>query len=551
MTETDDKKPLNFHQMELDDRILKGIAKLGWLCPTLIQEKAIPLLLEGKDVLVRARTGSGKTAAFSIPVIQQILARKVEAKEQKTTVIVLAPSRDLCLQTAKVIEALTIKCGRLVRCVDLSAKVDKAALKHMLAERPDVVVSTPAKLLAQLQEGTLNVKDSLKTLIVDEADLMFSFGFESDLKTVLDFMPSVHQSVLASATLEKDVLELKKIILHNPVILKLEEPEIAPASQLAHYHILAEEVDKAAVLYTLVKLQLVKGKSIIFVDSIDRCYKLKLFLEQFCIRSCVLNSELPAKIRCHTVSQFNQGLYDIIVASDELHVLDPAVKEKKGQNKKKMLKQIAKQKESEAGVARGIDFQFVSNVINFDFPKDINSYIHRAGRTARGNNTGSVLSFVSVAEKDMMDTVEDHLKTGYEQSETVMKSYQFKMEEVEPFRYRARDAWRAVTKMSIREARIKEIKTEMFNSEKLKSFFEENPRDLQALRHDRTLHTVKIQDHLGDVPEYIVPDSLKHVTALTTKRKKGYVPRKRPASSDKANNPLMVEGIDYGKQKRV
>lgn len=135
----------------------------------------------------------------------------------------------------------------------------------------------------------------------------------------------------------------------------------------------------------------------------------------------MLNSELPAKIRCHTVSQFNQGLYDIIVASDELHVLDPAVKEKKGQNKKKMLKQIAKQKESEAGVARGIDFQFVSNVINFDFPKDINSYIHRAGRTARGNNTGSVLSFVSVAEKDMMDSVEDHLKSGYEQSETVMK----------------------------------------------------------------------------------------------------------------------------------
>ncbi|KAL9704727.1 hypothetical protein quinque_008245 [Culex quinquefasciatus] len=508
MTETDDKKPLNFHQMELDDRILKGIAKLGWLCPTLIQEKAIPLLLEGKDVLVRARTGSGKTAAFSIPIIQQILTRKVEAKEQETMVIVLAPSSTSSLQTAK------------------------AALKqHVLAERPDVVVSTPAKLLAQLQEGTLNVKDSLKTLIVDEADLMFSFGFESDLKAVLDFMPSVHQSVLASATLEKDVLELKKIILHNPVILKLEEPEIAPASQLAHFHILAEEVDKAAVLYTLVKLQLVKGKSIIFVDSIDRCYKLKLFLEQFSIRSCVLNSELPAKIRCHTVSQFNQGLYDIIVASDELHVLDPAVKEKKGQNKKKMLKQIAKQKESEAG--------------------DINSYIHLAGRTARGNNTGSVLSFVSVAEKDMMDSVEDHLKSGYEQSETVMKSYQFKMEEVEPFRYRARDAWRAVTKISIREARIKEIKTEMFNSEKLKSFFEENPRDLQALRHDRTLHTVKIQEHLGDVPEYIVPDSLKHVTALTTKRKKGYVPRKRPAASDKSNNPLMVEGIDYGKQKRV
>ncbi|KXJ69641.1 hypothetical protein RP20_CCG026347 [Aedes albopictus] len=549
MGDKDEKKSLNFHQMELDDRILKGIAKLGWLCPTLIQEKAIPLLLEGKDVLVRARTGSGKTAAFSIPVIQKILNYKQDAKEQQTTVVILAPSKDLCHQIAKVIEDLTIKCGRLVRCVDLSTKVDKVALKHILAERPDIVVSTPAKLVAQLQEGNISVKDSLQTLVVDEADLMFTFGFENDLKTVLDYFPSVHQSILASATLEKDVMELKKIILHNPVILKLEEPEMAPASQLAHYHILAEEIEKAAVLYTLFKLQLVKGKSIIFVNSIDRCYRLKLFLEQFSIRSCILNSELPAKIRCHTVNQFNQGLYDIIIASDELHVLDPSVNEKKGQ-KKKMIKQIAKQVESEAGVSRGIDFQFVSNVINFDFPKDVNAYIHRAGRTARGNNTGSVLSLVSIEEKEAMEAVEDHLRPGYEEGDQVLKSYHFKMEEVEPFRYRARDAWRAVTKFSIREARIKEIKTEMFNSEKLKSFFEENPRDLQALRHDRTLHTVKVQEHLGDVPEYIVPDSLKHVTGIATRRKKAYVPKKRK-SDHKADNPLMVEGIDYGKQRRV
>ncbi|XP_055594844.1 probable ATP-dependent RNA helicase DDX56 [Uranotaenia lowii] len=549
MPNSDENKTLNFHQMELDDRILKAIAKLGWLQPTLIQEKAIPLLLEGKDVLVRARTGSGKTAAFSVPIIQKILTGKQAAEEQQTSVIILAPSKDLCHQITKVIENLTVKCGRLVRCVDLSTKVEKAALKHMLAERPDIVVSTPAKLLAQLREGTLNVKDSLKTLIIDEADLMFSFGFENDLKTVLDFLPSVHQSILASATLEKDVVELKKIVLHNPVILKLEEPEMAPASQLAHFHILAEEADKAAVLYTLFKLLLIKGKSIVFVNSIDRCYRLKLFLEQFSIRSCILNSELPAKIRCHTVNQFNQGLYDIIIASDELHVLDPTVIEKRA-NKKKQLKQLSKQIESESGVARGIDFQHVSNVINFDFPKDINSYIHRAGRTARGNNTGSVLSFVSMEEKELMDCVNEHLSIGSESDEKVLKNYQFKMEEVEPFRYRARDAWRAVTKLSIREARIKEIKMEMFNSEKLKGFFEENPRDLQALRHDRTLHTVKLQEHLADVPEYIVPYSLKHVTGIVTKKKKSFVPRKRKSDS-KADNPLMVEGMDYGKQRRV
>ncbi|XP_055624456.1 probable ATP-dependent RNA helicase DDX56 [Toxorhynchites rutilus septentrionalis] len=548
MSDLDEKKSLNFHQMELDERILKGIAKLGWLYPTLIQETAIPLLLEGKDVLVRARTGSGKTAAFSIPIIQSILNRKRDANEQQTTAVILAPSKDLCHQTAKVIEDLTIKCGRLVRCLDMCSKVDNATLKHMLADRPDILVSTPAKLLAQLQGGNVNVKECLKTLVIDEADLMFSFGFENDLKEVLGFLPNVHQSVLASATLQKDVIELKTIVLHNPVILRLEEPDMAPTSQLSHYHITAEETDKAAILYSLIKLQLIKGKSLIFVNSIDRCYRLKLFLEQFSIRSCILNSELPAKIRCHTVNQFNLGLYDIIIASDELHVLDPAVKQKKAS--KKLIKKIARESETESGIARGIDFQLVSNVINFDFPRDINSYIHRAGRTARGNNSGNVLSFVAAEENAFMESVEQHLEAGVDSGEKILKNYQFKMEEVEPFRYRAKDAWRAITKFSIREARIKEIKTEMFNSEKLKSFFEDNPRDLQALRHDRTLHTVKVQEHLGDVPEYIVPDALKHVTGITTKRKKSFVPKKRKFG-DKANNPLMVEGIDYGKQKKI
>ncbi|XP_058461714.1 probable ATP-dependent RNA helicase DDX56 [Malaya genurostris] len=549
MAKSNRNNVLNFHQMELDDRILKGIAKLGWIFPTLIQEKAIPLLLEGKDVLVRARTGSGKTAAFSIPVIQRVLDQKQDAKEQQTTVVILAPSKDLCHQITKVIDDLTIKCGRLFRCVDISTRVERAALKHLLADRPDIVISTPAKLLSQLQDGIMNVKQSLRTLIIDEADLMFSFGFEHDLKAILNFLPTVHQSVLASATLEEDVLDLKKIILHNPVILKLEEPDMAPATQLSHFQILAEEIDKAAILYTLFKLQLIKGKSIIFVNSIDRCYRLKLFLEQFNIRSCILNSQLPTKIRCHTVNQFNQGLYDIIIASDELHVLDPMVHQKRGQ-KKKILKQIEKQSVSEVGVSRGIDFQFVSNVINFDFPKDITSYIHRAGRTARGNNTGSVLSFVDVGEKEHMDHVEEHLKSTYNSEGFIIKNYQFKMDEVEPFRYRARDAWRAVTKFSIREARIKEIKTEMFNSDKLKSFFDENPNDLQALRHDRTLHTVKMQEHLGDIPEYIIPDSLKHVIGITNREKKSYVPKKRN-KDDKYENPLMVEGIDYRKKRRV
>ncbi|XP_053677266.1 probable ATP-dependent RNA helicase DDX56 [Anopheles nili] len=538
---------LNFHEFELDERLLRDIARLGWISPTLVQEKALPFLLEGKDVLIRARTGSGKTAAFAIPIIQNVLRRKGEATVRDTSVLVMAPSQDLCHQITKVFADLTYSCGALVRVVDLSSKEERGTHRHLLAERPDIVVSTPARLRTVLTDGTLNVRESLRCVTIDEADLMFSFGFEKDLKAVLKHFPPVHQSVLCSATLEEDVAMLKKMILHNPVILKLEEPQLAVGSQLTHYQIEAEETNKAAILYTVMKLKLIQGKCIIFVKSVDRCYRLKLFLEQFGIRSCILNSELPIKIRCHTVNQFNQGIYDTIIASDELIAENPTLVQTKNA-KKPTTKQLLQPKESESSVSRGIDFQCVSCVVNFDFPSDLNSYIHRAGRTARGSNNGSVLSFVSANESQLKERVEEFLQSLSGDHQFVMKNFNFNFDEVEAFKYRAKDAWRAITKLSIREARIKELKMEMFNSEKLKSFFEENPRDLHTLRHDRPLHTVHVQDHLGDVPEYLVPPALKPMVAIMNAKRKRKFEEKKAATKKritKADNPLLVGGLDY------
>lgn len=368
--DTVDEKPLNFHEMELDDRILKAIAKLQWSTPTLIQEKAIPLQIEGKDVLIRARTGSGKTAAFTIPIIQKILNLKKTAIHQEVKAIILAPSRELCNQICNVVKDLTIKCSREVRCVDVAPNVNLTVQKPMLTEKPDIVVGTPARVLMHLKAGTLELKNSLEVLVIDEADLIFSFGYKDEVTELITFFPNIYQAILASATLSADVLNLKGLVLHNAVTLKLEEPEIAPTSQLAHYHLMAEEFDKATILYALLKLHLIRGKTIIFVNSVDKCYKLKLFLEQFKIPVCVLNSELPATIRCHSVYQFNQGLYDIIVASDEKAIEDTASISKKTKRKK----------DKESGVSRGIDFQCVANVLNFDFPLDVQSYIHRAGK---------------------------------------------------------------------------------------------------------------------------------------------------------------------------
>ncbi|XP_013144056.1 PREDICTED: ATP-dependent RNA helicase DBP9 [Papilio polytes] len=507
----EDKKVM-FHEMELDDRILKAISLLAWPHPTLIQETAIPLLLEGKDVLIRARTGSGKTAAFAIPVIQKILNLKNTSTHQCIRAVILSPSKELCGQIASVIGDLTIKCAREVRCIDISSSGDMQIQKSLLSDKPDIVVATPSRALAHLKAKNMRLKEDLSMLVVDEADLVFSFGYEDEIKELLSYLPKIYQAVLASATLSDDVLSLKKIVLRNPVTLKLEEPELAPSSQLQHYHLFAEEDDKAAILYALLKLNLIRGKSIIFVRTVDRCYKLKLYLEQFKIGSCVLNSELPAAVRCLSVDQFNRGRYQIIVASDEKALekpdgglLTPDEWGKKNKQKSK------RKKDKESGVSRGIDFQHVSNVINFDFPLDVNSYVHRAGRTARGNNQGSVLSFVSLREKSLMDSVEEHLSKGFN-GDKVIQKYEFALEEVEGFRYRSRDAWRAVTRIAVREARLKEIKQELLNCKKLQGYFEENPTDLAALRRDKALHTVRLQPQLAHVPEYLLPAALRNDT---------------------------------------
>ncbi|KAF0038924.1 hypothetical protein F2P81_009408 [Scophthalmus maximus] len=494
---------LQFHEMGIDDRLLKvtkpltrsgnikgsagemlkrhmyvkkcsnrkldAVADLGWSQPTLIQEKAIPLALEGKDLLARARTGSGKTAAYAVPVAQRILTSKQSVREQDVRALILVPTKELGRQVQAMMKQLTAYCSRDVRVADISGKADLSAQRPILMEKPDVVVGTPSRVLAHLNAQNLVLHSSLEMLVVDEADLLFSFGFEADLKNLLCHLPKIYQSFLMSATLSEDVQALKELLLHNPVILKLQGSQLPDSSQLQQYSINCEEEDKFLLIYTLLKLRLVQGKTLVFVGAVERCYRLKLFLEQFGIPACVLNSELPVQSRCHIITQFNQGFYDYIIAADEQSLADPsaapqmsAVKGKK----KKTTEGGGKAKDKEYGVSRGVDFQNVANVINFDFPTTVESYIHRVGRTARADNPGTALSFISHTELGLLSEVEEAL-IG-DKADSVLKPYKFKMEEIEGFRYRCRDAMRSVTKQAVKEARLKEIKQELLNSEKLK-----------------------------------------------------------------------------------
>lgn len=322
---------------------------------------------------------------------------------------------------------------------------------------------------------------------------------------------------------------------------------------------------------------LLKGKGLFFVNTIDNGYRLKLFLEQFHIRSAVLNSELPLRSRLNVIEQFNVGNFDYLIATDEgteaaksksKHESDDELSDDEKQKKKKKSK---RKKDSEYGVARGLDFRGVSFVVNVDFPLSPESYTHRIGRTARGGGSGVAFSLIdekSMTELDMLAQVQesqpplpssnaaaDELQTTAptmaddENEEMPSVTLQptpldFDLNEIEGFRYRVEDVSRAVTKNAVRDTRTAEIKAEILNSNRLQSHFAENPSELQILRHDRqATHVSKVQDHLKHVPKYLLPRGMQVAETKKRKRKRRNNNRRGLRRTD--NDPLQsCEGDD-------
>ncbi|OBA23657.1 putative ribosome biogenesis protein [Metschnikowia bicuspidata var. bicuspidata NRRL YB-4993] len=549
----------------LDARILQAIDHLGFKNPTLIQSSALPLALEEKrDIIAKSSTGSGKTAAYCIPILQNILTTEEEGKCVKS--IILVPTKELSNQVTQFIEKLLVYCNHKVTSVNLSSNVSESVLNTLLMAEPDIVVSTPSKLIQilQLNVNTNMIKLSkVKSLVIDEVDLVLSYGYMEDLQQLETFLPvkTNLQTYLMSATINEDLEELKRRFCSRPAVLKLNEENLS-RSNLVQYYARTTEFDKFLLAYVIFKLRLIKGKSLIFVNTIDRGYRLKLFLEQFGVRCCILNSELPVNSRIHIVDEYNKNVYNLLIATDETNdftvekdeeeaengkineppqtVEDSETKEEgchqtPKQESKKSKKKSKAVKDSEYGVSRGVDFRNVACVLNFDMPTTSRAYVHRIGRTARAGKAGMALSFivpekevgkhrvagVGTSKKDekVLKRVEkQQLKNGFE-----IKPYQFDMKQVEGFRYRAEDAFKAVTSVIIREARVLELKKELINSDKLKRFFEENPQDLASLRHDKEYYPSRVQSQLKRVPEYLLPASARS----GDKKNLGFVPFKK------------------------
>lgn len=560
----------------LDVRLRKAVQRLGHARPTLVQAKCLPLAItSGRDLLVRAKTGSGKTLAYCLPLLQKILKAKASnPKDHAVRAVVLVPTRELCSQVHNTLQSLVYYCDELITLAVLSAarakgnksNQDLARQTAMLRDCPDVIVATPAGLLVHLRNGDVSLKDTVESLVVDEADLVLSFGYANDVSEVMKAMPKICQGFLMSATLSPELNSLKKVVLHSPVVLKLEEEESKAAGQLLQFYLGCPKKDKNLIIYVFLKLGLLKGKGIFFVNSTDGGYRLKLFLEQFHIRSSVLNAELPFRSRMNIIEQFNIGNFDYLIATDESTDAvdggssDSDSDEEDSGDEEKVKK--SKKKDSEYGVSRGLDFRNVSFVLNVDFPPSTRSYSHRVGRTARGGAKGVALSLVEVGNSEQESLLaavqEDQPKipiTGattetlqaMENSESENQANEqpqpspldFNLQEIEGFRYRVEDVSRAVTRTAVRETRAAELRAEILNSERLQSHFEENPNDLQLLRHDRVAtHISKVQDHLKHVPKYLLPRGMQ-VANLNRKRKrrKGKNANGQQRRSD--NDPLQ------------
>lgn len=469
--------------------------------------------------------------------MQDLSTRKI------TTALILVPTRELAQQVTKVIISFSSYCANDIRVVNLAQKIADAVQRSWLAQSLDIVVATPARAAQCVKDSSLSL-DGLSHLVIDEADLVLSYGYDEDLQNLSQAVPKGVRTTLMSATLSLDVDTLKGLFCRDPVIVDLQE-SATDAGGVTQYSVRCSEDDKFLLVYVIFKLKLVKGKCIIFVGDIDRCYRVKLFLEQFGIKSCVLNSELPVNSRIHVVEEFNKGVYDIIIASDEHEVMGERKASKKSVANSKSIatketgasvdeqdapeevesalppnkKGKRSKADKEYGVSRGIDFQNVAAVLNFDFPTSSKSYTHRIGRTARAGKTGMALSFIVPPEfynkhkrttfpstqhdeQILKEVTQQQAKKGRE-----VNAYHFDMKQVDAFRYRMNDALRAVTRIAIREARTTELRQELLKSEKLKRHFEENPDDLRHLRHDGELRAARIQPHLKHVPDYLMPSN--------------------------------------------
>jgi len=358
---------MSFTSFDLHPDLLRAVDALGYTLPTPIQKDAIPPAIAGRDVFACAMTGSGKTAAFMLPILQRLLSRP--AANNGTRVLVLAPTRELAAQIDEQRRAL----GRFTRIggAVVVGGVSMGPQETALRRGAEVLVATPGRLLDHLQRGTARL-GLIETLVLDEADRMLDMGFLPDIRRILKYVPVARQTLLFSATMPPEIVALARELLCQPVMLDIERPS-APAVGVSHAAYPVASELKLSLLIELLRQPGVRN-ALVFTRTKHRANRLADGLSRRGVAADRIHGNRSQAQRTQALAAFKDGRCRVLVATD-----------------------IA---------ARGIDVTGLSHVVNFDVPPAAEDYIHRVGRTARAEAVGDAFTLVSPAEEGDLRSIE-------------------------------------------------------------------------------------------------------------------------------------------------
>ncbi len=355
---------MNFDQFNLDARLQAGVQRSGYTAPTPIQTKAIPAALDGRDLIATAQTGTGKTAAFVLPILNKLL----NGPRRRARALIVTPTRELADQIHETVRQFAGGTG--LRSATIYGGVGAAPQVRALRDGTEILVACPGRLLDHIGQGNARL-DAIEILVLDEADRMLDMGFLPDVKRILQHIPSNRQTMLFSATFPKEVEELASRTLRHPTRIAIGLSK--PAYTVAHSLYPTPQHLKAPLLLELLK-SIETGSVLVFTRTKHRAEKLSKQIARAGWKATSLHSDRSQGQRQNALAGFRSGQYQVMVATD-----------------------IA---------ARGLDVEGISHVINFDMPATTDDYIHRIGRTGRAERNGDAFTLVTPEDQAMIRALE-------------------------------------------------------------------------------------------------------------------------------------------------
>jgi ATP-dependent RNA helicase DeaD len=354
-----------FRDLGLTEQRIELLEKLGFESPTEIQAQAIPQVLGGRDIVAQSQTGTGKTAAYSLPILEQI-----DLDNRSVQALILTPTRELAQQVAQAIEDFS--CDRYLRILTIYGGQSIERQIRSLERGVHLVVGTPGRVIDLLERGKLDLS-TLRWAVLDEADEMLSMGFIDDVKMILKQSPSTRQTACFSATMPKEIRDLVKQFLNDPVTVTVSQPKAAPAKIEQNVYMIPRGWSKSKALLPILEMENPES-AIIFVRTKKTAAELTSFLQEAGQSVDEYHGNLSQMQREKLVQRFREGKIHLVVATD-----------------------IA---------ARGLDVENLSHVINYDLPDNAETYIHRIGRTGRAGKTGTAIALIQPADRRMLRQIE-------------------------------------------------------------------------------------------------------------------------------------------------